>query len=187
MTRYKKYLISCLFISIFCFVVSMPQARKFRDNIANLTSALATITTANVTTLTATTGTVTTLTSTSGTITDLNSSTGDITVDTVTATTGTVTDLTAPTTTVGTSLTVGTNGTAISGILHGTTTVSNGGTTNSLSLTGVASSDKVFYGISSGNTNAVAVESAVPSTDAVLVTLASDPGADTDVDVLVIK
>lgn len=74
----------------------------------------------------------------------------------------------------------------INGLWTGQVTVSNGSTTNSVTLTGVASGDSVMVTPVSGNTNSVTVKTAAVSTNSVLVTLSGDPGADTTFDVVVI-
>lgn len=80
----------------------------------------------------------------------------------------------------------GSNGTELSSLMHGTITVASGQTSNTLSLTGVTTSHRVFASINGTNTNSVSIIRVVPTTDSVQVILSGDPGANTTVSILAI-
>jgi hypothetical protein len=67
----------------------------------------------------------------------------------------------------------------------GQATYAGGGTSSTVTVTGVLSTDRVQATLT-GSTNVVAFK-AVPSTDTITFTYASDPGADTKVDYLVYR
>lgn len=110
---------------------------------------------------------------------------GTTTVDGNMVVTGTVANTGAITQTG--ALTLGTNGTSIAELRHGRVTVANGQTSNTLTLSGTAASDRVLATITGTNTNSRYVKRVVAGTNTVQVILSGDPGADTTVDVLAIK
>lgn len=77
--------------------------------------------------------------------------------------------------------------TPVSGIWSGSVSFDSTETTGTLSLTGVAATDKVFAAFTSGNSSGVGVKSAAPATDAVNLTLTGQPGASSTVSVLVLR
>ena len=101
--------------------------------------------------------------------------TGDLTVS------GTL----SPATTAPTTLTVG-SGTQIFGLRHGTLTIATGDTSGTLTLAGVATTDRVFADIMTGNSSSRSVIKVAPGSGSVQVVLSGTPGASTDVSVLAI-
>lgn len=78
-------------------------------------------------------------------------------------------------------------GTMTSYVAHGDVNIGTAATTGMLTLPGTTATDLVQATISSGNTNGVSIQTAIPGTDEVAVTLSGAPGASTNIDVLVIR
>lgn len=74
----------------------------------------------------------------------------------------------------------------INGLWTGAVTIANGQTSNTVTLTGVASGDSVFVTPMTGNTNGITVKTAAVTANTVTLIVSGDPGADTQFSVLVI-
>jgi hypothetical protein len=85
------------------------------------------------------------------------------------------------------SLSVPATGTPVTGIRFGTLSVATGATTGTLTLAGVTSSSKVIATVQGGNASGVFIETAVPGTNQVAVTLSGTPGATTTITVLALN